>query len=49
MSDDLEDELMELQQILGLGKKEATDIISEITSKIYRYMLGHIWRSKLAL
>ena len=39
VDDDLEDDLTDLQQILGLGKKEATDIISEATSKAYRLAL----------
>lgn len=36
MSEDLEDDMAYLQQILGLGKKEAADIISEVTSRVYR-------------
>ena len=36
MSEDLDDNLADLQQILGLGKKEAADIVSEITSRVYR-------------
>ena len=37
LEDDVEDDLQDLQSILGLGKKEAADITTEITSKAYRY------------
>ena len=36
MTEDLEDDLSDLQQILALGNKEAADIVSEVTSKVYR-------------
>jgi len=36
VDEDLEDDLIDLQAIMGLGKKEAADIISEVTSKAYR-------------
>ena len=39
LEDDVEDDLQDLQAILGLGKKEAADITTEVTSKAYRYHL----------
>lgn len=36
LGDDVEDDLQDLQEILALGKKEATDITTEVTSKAYR-------------
>jgi len=39
VDEDLEDDLTDLQAIMGLGKKEATDVVSEVTSKAYRSSL----------
>ena len=43
MTEDLEDDLSDLQQILALGNKEAADIVSEVTSKVYRCAFLCCW------
>ena len=36
VSDDLEDDIADLQLILGLGNKESRDIVQSVTTQSYR-------------
>ena len=40
VTDEVEDDFADLQQILALGKKEAAEIVSEVTSRAYRQVFS---------